>query len=148
MLLSRLNCFFCPCDGFNFSVFKTKLRPNICLGRLSLAAATVQCINWTPISDCRCFASSVCISWGLQENKKSLALIVLALVYSPYPYELSQLWTVANAAGLGMFSNQESGGHRGNRHPLELKGIWGCFICLDSAFGQFYDPENHIEKYS
>lgn len=48
---------------------------------------------------------------------------------------------------LGLFSNWQSGGHRGDRDLLELKGIWGCFICLDNPFGQFYDPENHIEKH-
>lgn len=31
MMLCRLNCFFCPCDGFNFSVLQTKPVWNDCL---------------------------------------------------------------------------------------------------------------------
>lgn len=81
--------FFCPCDRFNFSMFKTKPGPNIYLW-LSLAAATVKCINWTLISDCRCFASPVCISWVLQKNKNLSALTVSALLDSPYLCEFSQ----------------------------------------------------------
>lgn len=44
-----------------------------------------------------------------------------------------------------MLLDQESGGLRGDKHPLELQGMQGCFICLGSALGQFYDLRNYYE---
>lgn len=145
MLLCRLNCFFCPCDGFNFSVFKTKPVWNDCLLQQPQQKAltwlfflTEDVLYFVFVFPQCCRRTRRC--WLCQPQPCAIALVHVNSHRQPC--------MMACAAGLGMLSNWESGGHWGNRHSLELKGTWGCLICLDSAFGQFYDPENCIEKCS
>lgn len=144
MLLLRLNCFFCPCDGFNFSVFQTKPIWN------DLQQPQQKALTWFffflteddfyfVLVFPQCFRRTRCWLWQPQS-----CTVALVHVNSHRQHTFVQ-WPVLLVLGS---SQTESGSHWGNRNPLELEGIWGCFICLYSAFGQFYDPENCIEKHS